>query len=338
MLKETLILAHDSQAHHPPFEIFNGDKDPHPEKPQREAAIKTALTAEGYQLQTAQIVVPDEILERVHSKDYLTYLRETSASLKPDQHQYPSMFRLHEGTNLPTNRLALQGYYSMDTYTPLAMKTYEIALQSASLAWTLAQAIVLEQEKFGYAICRPPGHHAENAQMGGYCYLNNAAIAAEYLSSFGKVAVLDVDYHHGNGTQHLFYKRKDVLTLSLHADPHLRYPNVAGFENEVGVENGEGFNQNYILPDATNNEAYQRTIDKALDRIAQFVPNYLVVAFGSDTHAGDSYESFQLTTDYYQKMAKTISSLQLPTLVLQEGGYNVDLIGESVVSFLRGFE
>jgi acetoin utilization deacetylase AcuC-like enzyme len=168
--------------------------------------------------------------------------------------------------------------------------------------------------------------------------MQNAAIAAEYLSEYGKVAVLDVDYHHGNGTQHIFYNRSDVLTLSLHGDPHFRYPNLCGFTDEIGEEDGEGFNQNYVMSDDTDTGEYQKTVDSAMDRIAKFIPDFLVVCFGADTHRDDSYEGFQLTTEYYSQMAKTISQANVPTIVIQEGGYNVDILGQNVVSFLRGFE
>lgn len=173
--------------------------------------------------------------------------------------------------------------------------------------------------------------------MGGYCYLNNAAVATEYLSGFGKVATLDVDFHHGNGTQHIFYHRSDVLTISIHAHPDWKFPFFSGYENEVGTGAGEGFNRNFALTEGTTDSQYQTVLEQALEHIREFRPDYLVISLGLDTHESDPIGGFRLTSEYFTEMARSIADLQLPTVIIQEGGYNTDLLGKNVVAFLDGF-
>jgi acetoin utilization deacetylase AcuC-like enzyme len=167
MHKEKTYLVGDSQRHQPPFEIFRGNQDPHPERPSREVSIKKALADEGYPLESVNQMISEGMLLRVHSQNYIQFLKETATTLNPGEYQYPSVFHVRASKARPTNRLAMHGYYSLDTYTPLSTNTYEIALQSATLSWTLAQALANEQLKFGYALCRPPGHHAERSYCRG---------------------------------------------------------------------------------------------------------------------------------------------------------------------------
>jgi acetoin utilization deacetylase AcuC-like enzyme len=189
-------------------------------------------------------------------------------------------------------------------------------------------------------LCRPPGHHATADYCGGYCYLNNTALAVQSLldAGAGKVAVLDVDYHHGNGTQSIFYERNDVLTISLHADPRREYPYFLGYEDEPGAGKGHGFNINYPLPFGTDWEQYSVALAQALGQLPGFSPDALVVALGLDTFAGDPTTHFNITSGDFLQMGKTIAAAGVPTLTVLEGGYSLEHIGQNTVNFLTGIE
>jgi acetoin utilization deacetylase AcuC-like enzyme len=226
--------------------------------------------------------------------------------------------------------------YSFDTYTPVNSATYEAARGSAMAALTAASH-VRRGERVSYALCRPPGHHAERARMGGYCYFNNAAIAAEYLSTRGSVCVLDIDVHHANGTQHIFYDRKDVLVVSIHGDPDSLFPYFSGRAEEKGIAAGIGYTINFPLPLHTSDDVYDETLRAALARIVEFNPQYLVVSVGYDAHIDDPIGRFDLSTAYYARMASAIAALDIPTVLIQEGGYNTKMLGNVAKTFVRGF-
>jgi len=187
-----------------------------------------------------------------------------------------------------------------------------------------------------YALVRPPGHHAERGFFGGFCYFNNAAIAAHYLSQFGKVAILDIDYHHGNGQQDIFYRRKDVLTLSIHGHPRFAYPYFSGFADEQGDGDGVGYNVNYPLPETIDAEDYLRALRRAVKRVRDFSPTYLVVCLGLDTAKGDPTGTWHLRSRDFTTVGMEIGSLQRPCLVVQEGGYNSRSLGVNSRSFFYG--
>jgi acetoin utilization deacetylase AcuC-like enzyme len=187
-----------------------------------------------------------------------------------------------------------------------------------------------------YALVRPPGHHAERGFFGGFCYLNNAAIAAHRLSQFGKVAILDIDYHHGNGQQDIFYRRKDVLTLSLHGHPRFAYPYFSGFANERGEGEGAGYNVNYPLPETIDAAFYLKTLRAALARVQAFGAIYLVVCFGLDTSKGDPTGTWSFTGKDFTAIGAEIGQLRKPCLVVQEGGYNNRSIGTNAKCFFYG--
>jgi len=330
-----ILHPEHSSEHQPPFEIFNGEQTLHSEIPARFENILRALKRHNFKLDTITEAVPLDLLGEIHSLEYLQYLQSTS--VLDAKYHYPSVFQYRTGAK-SQNNLARQGYFSFDLYTPLSNNTYQSALDSASTAYQAAHLIQTGAQRHVYALCRPPGHHAEQDQMGGYCYLNNCAVAAQYLSHSGRVATLDVDFHHGNGTQHIFYDRPDVFSCSIHADPNWKFPFFSGFENENGRDSGMDFNLNRTLQEGTTNQRYQRTLVEVVQSIADFHPKYLVVSFGADTHIADPIGGFQLTTEYFQEMGHTIADLNLPTVIVQEGGYNTELLGENVVSFLNGFE
>lgn len=328
-----IIYSQNHLVHSPLYEIFNGNQDPHAEVPSRVENIKKSLIANGFKISSLSKKVPISLIFKTHKKEYVNFLKNGSPF------NYPSVFpynQLNADKHL-SNDLANHGKYSFDLYTPMSKNIFKIAVESASLAYELAIEIKNHTIRVGYALCRPPGHHAEQAKMGGYCYLNNSAIAAQYLSNFGKVAVLDVDFHHGNGTQNIFFDRNDVLTVSIHADPNWKFPFYTGFSNEIGEKEGKGFNFNFPLPKDTSNNLYKITLERALTKIKKFRPKFLIVPLGLDTHQNDPIGGFKLTTEFYTEMARIINSLKLPTLIVQEGGYNTALLGDNVVAFLKSF-
>jgi acetoin utilization deacetylase AcuC-like enzyme len=202
-------------------------------------------------------------------------------------------------------------------------------------ALTAADCIV-EGERMAYALVRPPGHHAERRSYGGFCYFNNAAVAANHLSRIGRVAILDIDYHHGNGQQDIFYERSDALTVSIHGHPIFAYPYFSGFEDETGRAEGEGFNLNITLAERSDGARHRKALTRALERVVQFDPSFLVVALGFDTAKGDPTGSWSLSYDDFERNGALIGALNVPTLIVQEGGYQSRSLGPCATHFFRG--
>lgn len=331
-----MIIVYPSYhvRHQPPNEIFNGNRDAHAEVPERIENIKFALE----QLDGIRIVLPRRFprtwIEQVHDISYIDYLAQAGRRAG-NQYVYPSVFP-YSADQHTKQEVGLRGQYSFDTYTPVSNTTYEVARGSAMAALT-AGSLVRRGERVAYALCRPPGHHAERARMGGYCYFNNAATAANYLSTRGRVAVLDIDVHHGNGTQNIFYSRSDVLVVNIHGRPDELFPYFTGREDERGQGEGEGYNINFPLPLGTEDGTYDSALSAAFTHVRQFAPNYLVVSVGYDAHRDDPIGRFFLTTTYYARMARSIAGLGLPTVLIQEGGYNVETLGGIAQQFVNGF-
>jgi len=246
-------------------------------------------------------------------------------------------FPVRHRARKPKGFLGLRGYYAFSWGTPILEGTWEAAYWAAQCALSAAD-YVRAGERVAYALCRPPGHHAATDLYGGFCYLNNAAIAARYLQTDARVAILDIDYHHGNGTQTIFYSDPMVLFCSLHAHPDDDYPFYWGESDESGQGQGEGYNRNWPLPQGTDDAGYVVALDDALRAIRQFVPQYLVVSAGFDTVADDPVGGFRLTTGGLDQVGQRIARLDLPTVIVQEGGYLLDKLGENAVAFLRAFE
>lgn len=235
------------------------------------------------------------------------------------------------------------GYYCFDAATPIVAGTWRAAYGSAQVALSGAALLASgasRQERAAFALCRPPGHHAASDLYGGYCFLNNAAIAAQALrdAGAGRVAVLDVDYHHGNGTQAIFYDRSDVLFLSLHGDPRTEYPFFLGYEDERGIGEGEGYNVNYPLPRGSGFEPWSEALEDACHRIERHAPDVLVVSLGVDTYKDDPISSFRLESADFTTYGRRLARLGLPTLFVMEGGYAVEAIGLNAVNVLQGYE
>jgi acetoin utilization deacetylase AcuC-like enzyme len=229
------------------------------------------------------------------------------------------------------------GYWCFETTTPLTEGTYQAALGAVDTALTTTR-LVLDGESNAYGLCRPPGHHATADLYGGYCFFNNAAVAAHYVAGTtgSKVTVLDVDYHHGNGTQQIFYDRDDVQYVSLHGDPTRAYPYSIGFADETGTGRGRGYNFNYPLPKAADDDLFVATLADACERVAAFNPALLIVSLGLDTYITDPICDLAVTTDGMRRCGAVVQQLGLPTVVLQEGGYDVSALGANVHAWLSG--
>ncbi|MFA5309143.1 MAG: histone deacetylase family protein [Dehalococcoidales bacterium] len=274
-------------------------------------------------------------IREVHRSGFVEYLYKVCTKLDEETAIYPYVFPIRNRTRPPRDLPLRAGYYCIDTFTPLTGNAYLAAKRAVDCAVTAAKQL-LEGYRLAYALVRPPGHHAESSAYGGFCYFNSAAVAANLLSQYGKVAVLDVDYHHGNGTQEIFYERSDVLTISIHGHPHFAYPYFSGFIGEKGRGEGRGFNINVPLPEDTDGEAHRKSLEEVLKRISRFRPRYLVVPLGLDTAREDPTGSWSLDVADFEKMGKMIGEMRLPTLVVQEGGYDTRVLGANARAFFTG--
>jgi acetoin utilization deacetylase AcuC-like enzyme len=277
----------------------------------------------------------------LHDPDYVTFLQtayaESAARLGEAGPVFTWTFATRHALRKPRGVLGLKGYYAFGWGSPILEGTWPAAYWSAQCALTAAD-LVRDGERACYALCRPPGHHAAADLYGGFCYLNNAAIAAHFLQGSGeRIAILDVDYHHGNGTQLLFYDDPSVLFCSLHAHPDEDYPYYWGCADEIGEGPGQGYNRNWPLPQGMGDAQYLAVLDEALAAVSDFMPRYLVVSAGFDTVAEDPVGGFNLTSDGLREVGRRIAALDLPTIVVQEGGYLLDRLGESAVAFLGAF-
>ena len=320
------------RAHAPAGEFFNGAMHPAAEHSGRVEAILGAIGK-------TQTVTDfgDEPLRRTHSADYLDFLRTAHArwlEVGREGDAFPYTFPVVGRRTLELSRIdALLGQYSFDTSTPIGPGTWDAAYWSAQTALSGLQS-VLDGEQSAFALCRPPGHHAGRDYLGGYSYLSNAAICAEAAVANGKrrVAILDVDYHHGNGTQDVVDGRDDILFASIHADPSTDYPYYWGHADE-----SRGNIMNLPLPRGTEWVSYQSALTHAVDWIEKLEAELLIVSYGADTHEADPISYFKLKTSDYGPMARRIASLELPTLIVMEGGYAVEALGQNVAAFLGGF-
>ncbi|NQV98892.1 MAG: histone deacetylase family protein [Rhodospirillales bacterium] len=272
--------------------------------------------------EVARKYFPNRHVTAVHDEKLVSYLRAVCKILDDKAIVYPEVFPIRRPDRAPAALVDRVGYFCADTFTPITSAVYAAARQSVDVALTAAE-LIQQGERFAYALCRPPGHHAERRIFGGFCYFNNSAIAANFLSASGKVALLDIDYHHGNGAQDIFYARDDVLTLSIHGHPRHAYPNFSGYADERGEGAGLGFNRNWPTEAPVDDKRYLKILDEALPVLRRFQPRYLVVSLGFDIMKGDPTGSFDISTDGLQQIAGRIAGLGLPTLIVQEGGYAV---------------
>ncbi len=276
-------------------------------------------------------------IRAVHDVDFVNYLKNICTELPPGELLYPYVFPIRRTDRPPYDRTVRAGYYCIDTFTPLSLDAYKAARAAVNVALSGASAI-LEGEPLVYSLCRPPGHHAERDTYGGFCYFCNGAIAAQYLATKlgGKIAVLDVDYHHGNGTQDIFYTRNDILTVSIHGHPNFAYPYFSGFADEKGEGEGLGFNHNMPLAEDVHDGRYLEALDEALSIVRRFKPVALVVSLGLDIAKADPTGTWSITPDGLAEIGRRIGSQRFPTLLVQEGGYNIRFLGRNAARLLTG--
>ena len=324
------------RAHAPSGEFFNGAIHPPAEHPGRVDAILQAIG--NTEAPTDHGLEP---LLRAHSADYLDFLRTAHEQWRAAGREgdaFPYTFPVVGRRPLNLSRIdALLGQFSFDTSTAITAGTWVAAYWAAQTAVAAAESVI-GGERSAFALCRPPGHHAGADYLGGYSYLSNAAIAAEHAIKAGRrVAILDVDYHHGNGTQDIFYDRADVAFASIHADPATDYPFFWGHRDEAGAGAGQGATLNLPLPRGTDWGTYEPALCQAVDWVARKEPELLIVSYGADTYGGDPISHFRLRTEDYAPMARRIASLGVQTLIVMEGGYAVEALGANVAEFLSGF-
>ena len=325
--------------HDPPYEFARDGMYPYSECATRVESIHQALEKSDVDFVAPQTHPPAALLA-VHDADYLHFLEHIypawSAAGRPATGVIPETFAVRNLNTRPALLLRQSGYYCFDAQTPIVEGTYSAALAAAHCALTGAD-LLLAGDRAAYVLCRPPGHHAGRALYGGYSYLNNAALAAAHLLPRGPVAILDIDYHHGNGTQDIFYTSDQVLFISLHADPNRAYPFFSGHAAEQGADAGAGYNRNFPLPASTDDTHYLDVLDQALDLIKQFVPTHLIVSTGLDIYRDDPLGDFDLSQDAFSHIGSHIAALSLPTLLVQEGGYNIDQAGALIINLLNAW-
>jgi acetoin utilization deacetylase AcuC-like enzyme len=306
------------------------------ESPVRVRSILKELDKSGLFRQGKIREYPDRHILDVHDQNYFAYFRKVCHNIPKGKSVYPYVFPIRYASRAPKELSVRAGYYCFDTFTPLNQDAFLAARRGVNCIMSAADEL-LAGTRYAYVLTRPPGHHTERSVFGGFCYFNNCAIAANHMSRNGKVAILDIDYHHGNGQQNIFYKRKDVLTVSLHGHPSFAYPYFSGFEEEKGEGDGLGYNFNFPLPEQLTSEQYRKTLRRALKVIRDFKPDYLIVALGLDPAKGDPTGTWSFMPGDFEANGAMIGRLRLPTLIAQEGGYRNQSLGSNARAFFTGF-
>ncbi len=304
------------------------------EKPARVSAILRGLRGfaiESHPVRTFGL----RHVTAVHDPDLVRFLRLAETELRPGRLVYPNVFPIRRPDRMPKTWEMQAGYYCMDTFTPVTRNAFAAARAAANAALTGAE-LLRKGTTPVYVLCRPPGHHAERRAFGGFCYFNNAAVAAHYLSHEGKVALLDIDHHHGNGTQDIFWKRDDVFFVSIHGHPRAAYPYFAGYVDERGDGAGDGYNRNFPLYPGADNHEYIETLERALRLFVRFRPKYLVVSLGFDIMAGDPTGTFDVTERGMRRIGAMLRETGWPILAVQEGGYALRNLRTGAAEFFRG--
>lgn len=330
------------RLHAPAAELSGGELVTPHERPARVDAILRRLDERGFDAPSEPGPADMGPVEAVHSASYLAFLRSAHADWRAagragDVIPAGAPVRGMRADRMPRSIDGRVGHHALGADTAITAGTWEAALASAASAQA-AQRAVAGGERAAFALCRPPGHHATADQFGGYCFLNNAAIAAQMFTEAGaRAAVLDVDFHHGNGTQSIFWERGDVFTVSLHGDPLDCYPFFSGHADERGAGAGEGANLNLPMPPGAGWPRWSESLERALDAIRAHGADALVVSLGVDAFEGDPISAFRLTSDDFTRAGAAIARLALPTVFVMEGGYAVEEIGLNVVNALEGF-
>ncbi len=335
-----IVITTDHAVHDPDRFTVPGDGRPYWEVPARADALLGALRAGGLTTQPAEPHGPAPI-ERIHDHDYLMFLQTAFSRFQAQPNPSPILraqaYAVRHKARRPEALLGQAGWYLSSASAPIVAATWTAAVGAADAAIG-ATDLVLAGERYAYALCRPPGHHAHTDMAGGFCYLNNAAIAAQRMldAGTGPIAILDFDVHHGNGTQQIFYARDDVFYVSVHGDPATLYPWFAGYPNETGEAAGLGWNLNLPLPPGARNDAFAAAVAQGCDAIAAKRPAALVVSVGFDAQAGDPAANLAVDTAGFEAVGRHVAALGLPTVLIQEGGYLVERLGANVTAFLTG--
>jgi len=335
------IYSDDHRLHHGKGELNDGELQPCYECPERADQVLEAVR----RAKLGDIVLPDDFglgpVRAVHDVRYVDFLQRAWglwAAEGRSSDALPLAWPVRGMRQLEPDYIdGKLSYFSFDAGTPITAGTWTAVTTGANIAVTGA-ARLLAGDASAFALSRPPGHHAARDYFGGYCFLNNAAIAAQYLRDNGasRIAILDVDYHHGNGTQSIFYDRSDVLFVSIHADPKNEYPFFLGHADERGAGDGDGYNLNLPLPWQSGADKWFAALETGLTRVREFAPDYVVVSLGVDTYVGDPISQFRLESDDYLEMGSRIAALGMPLLFVLEGGYAVAEVGTNVTNVLLG--
>jgi acetoin utilization deacetylase AcuC-like enzyme len=333
------FYAEEQKRHNPKAFLSSGAPQPNPEQPERIERLFSGAKAAGCAIERPADygLAP---IAAVHTPEYLDFLQNIHARWQriPDASDevIPNIHPLARDGAYPASAVGQAGYHMADTACPISAETWESACWSAWSAVAATDAVMSGQPA-AYALCRPPGHHAFADVAGGFCFINNSAVAAQHLRrSAARVAILDIDLHHGNGTQGIFYGRPDVLTVSIHADPVRFYPFFWGHADERGEGAGLGYNLNLPLPRKTGDDGFLEALNAGIRRIQALAPDALVVALGLDAFEGDPFGGLSVTTGGFTRIGQAIARIGLPTVIVQEGGYLCDELGINLQAFLTG--
>jgi acetoin utilization deacetylase AcuC-like enzyme len=330
------------QLQHAPSRFLSrGHIVDYPESPERARILLKGARQAGARIHASRSFAAAHV-EAIHTRRYLKFLAEAFRKWVRPKGAFPevmpSLRPVEHPARYPRHITGRAGWHMMDFSCPITETTWQAVCASADTALTAAD-LVAGGQPAAYALCRPPGHHAYGDRAGGFCYLNNTALAAEYLRhAHERVAILDIDVHHGNGTQAIFYARSDILTVSVHADPARFYPFYYGYESQRGRGPGNGFNLNIPVPVRSDDEVWLGAVHYAAEAIAQYAPGALVIALGLDAHESDPLKGGAMTTDGFARLARVIAGLSLPTVIVQEGGYQSAVLADNLAGFLGTYE
>ncbi len=327
------------QLHSPEFFLVKGRQRASTEQPERAERLLAGLQHCG-----VDVIAPSDFgaspRQAIHTGQYLSFLatasKEWQSLADASAEVVSNIHPLQPHASYPESIIGRAGWHMADTACPLGPDTFEAACYSANTALTATQQ-VLNGERMSYALCRPPGHHAYADAAGGFCFLNNVAIAAQYArKQHSRVAILDVDVHHGNGTQGIFYERDDVFTASIHAHPANFYPFFWGYGHETGAENGQGCNLNIPLTPLSGDQVFLDAIDQAAEAIDQYDPGLLLIALGLDASEADPLRGLSVTTEGFEKIGRRLAAFDRPTVFVQEGGYLSSILSDNLAAVLGG--
>lgn len=334
------FYAPEQKQHDPKMFLVGGARKPNPEQPERADRLLAGAKAAGCTIERPRNHGLASVAG-VHTPEYLDFLEHIFARWQliegASAEVIPNIHPIARNGFYPASAVGQAGYHMADTACPISGETWQSALWSAWSAVEAAEAVIAGAPA-AYALCRPPGHHAFTDVAGGFCFINNSAVAAQALRKHAaRVAILDIDLHHGNGTQGIFYTRPDVLTVSLHADPVHFYPFFWGHADERGDGPGLGYNLNLPLGLKSRDSVFLVALEVAARRIRAFAPEALVIALGLDTFEGDPFGGLSISTTGFSRIGEVIAGLGLPTTIVQEGGYLCDALGDNLTAFLVGF-